>query len=104
MARPEETPPNRVVFGWGAAVFLCTDNVWEDILREVAENDSLRLDDMVQKRCKRLTDRGFIHLGLVDRAEAEARLAGRKQALAGTPEPPPTVIRIKGQPPRFAEK
>jgi len=104
VARPEETPPNKVVFGWGAAVFFCSDMVWEDILREVAENGGLRLDHMVQKRCTRLTDRGFIHLGLVDRAEAEVRLAARKQALAGTPEPPPTVIRIRGQPPRLAEK
>lgn len=83
MSRPEETPPSRVVFGWGAAVFICTEPVWEDILREIAENDGLRLDDMVQKRCRRLTDRVFIHLGLIDRDEAETRLLARKTAREG---------------------
>jgi hypothetical protein len=98
--KPEGQTP--VIFAWGSSVFACTDQRWELILHYVATKDP-RLDETVD-RCQRLSNRPLVQLGVMSRDEAEARLAARKTALAGTLEAPPPVVRQRGQPPKFSQK
>lgn len=96
-------PITTVIFQWGSGVFACSDKSWQVILECVARQSEYRLEEIVQRRCQRLSDRPLVQLGTMTAADAEARLAGRKQALEGTPEAPPPVVRIAGQPPRYRE-
>lgn len=85
MSRPAELPERRVVFGWGGATFLCSDIVWELILEVVAERRDHKgdLEDLIQRRCRRLCDRPYIHLGLMSPDDAYTRLEARKAAREG---------------------
>lgn len=91
--------PDAVVFGWGAGVFACTDKTWEEILTCVRDCKGWGLEDIVQRKATRLSDRAFIHLGTLTPAEAETRLSGRKKALSGDPDETP-VVRQRFEPPR----
>lgn len=91
-----------VVFSWGSCVYSCSDERWETILRYIAERDP-RLDEYILGSMK-LSDRGFVHLGLMTREDAQARLEARKEALAGAKKDDAPVKRQRFVPPKMVAK